>query len=245
MPLPILNKNSISHTNFRSPRQERKIRLQEYWNLQWKNTHANTPSFLMKLRTEFVQSLLEAHVFEGNIAYLGCGEANMLNVLGNNFQRLDLIDISTSVLQYAKNQHKEREQVRYIHEAMPYTRMPDNSYDHLLCLDLIAHCEAALLPLFVNECARILKTKGLLYLSSPLDQSTQAPLESLINLFIKDFSINNIWGRNDRIWKKIQPILPDKWWNRNYVYLSYLDSRLRNFMKPSYVMISMEKKQHA
>lgn len=118
---------------------------------------------------------------------LGCGSgvfARRLTELGSIVHGLD---IAMNALK--QMEHIEPKLARTMQGYLPRTTLPDNGYDLVLAMDVIAYLPADEYRLFFSELSRLVKSKGYVVCSTPLDINSENPLERFARLAETEFKI--------------------------------------------------------
>ncbi|SCA64323.1 hypothetical protein AB751O23_AH_00010, partial [Chlamydiales bacterium SCGC AB-751-O23] len=84
---------------------------------------------------------------------------------------------------------KDEKEITCFEEALPHTNLPDKTYDIIFFLDAIAYFEEEDMRLVFSELQRLLKSDGIIVISSPLDLHSYDALEKFIDLFSTEFDV--------------------------------------------------------
>ena len=74
--------------------------------------------------------------------------------------------------------------------ALPKTQLPDDAYDLVICLDVIADLPPEDFRLAVAELSRIVKSSGYVLCSTPIDIDSEDALERFSGLISTEFKIH-------------------------------------------------------
>lgn len=197
MPLPIAEKSSPIMTEHTSPRVQRKVKTQAAANSYWKAELS--PSILSEhLVQSFYRDWASHHLkLITPYLYKSCQDKSLglftypgpqyfEPKLLKSHPNIDLVDVSTLLLQHLKASSSkpitQEHKLRYLNECLPYTRIPDDSYDLLIAVDHLAGMAPALQKLQALEYARVIKRSGFLWFTTPLDPKTISPAEQCLAL---------------------------------------------------------------
>lgn len=141
-----------------------------------------------KERLERTWQLLTAHVHlkDKKVADIGCGAGIFSRRLSEAKAQLDAIDIAENALKHVK-ENKGTEHIQTKQESMPTTRLPEHTYDVIVCTELIAELPSSDYRLFFAELSRLIKPDGYLVCSSAIDIDSIGGLEKLIELAQTEF----------------------------------------------------------
>ncbi|AHM59928.1 Methyltransferase type 11 [Flammeovirgaceae bacterium 311] len=98
----------------------------------------------------------------GVVAEIGCGDGRGIELLAPKSSRYIALDKSTAI---AKKRAKGYKNVEFIETLIPPIPLADNTFDVVLCFQVIEHIVDD--TLFLEELHRILKPGGKLYLTTP------------------------------------------------------------------------------
>lgn len=108
---------------------------------------------------------------------LGCGNGEIAKRLRDKGALVDAVDIAKNSL----NKIREESNIKPVHSCVPNTHLDDNSYDLVVCTELIGHLSQREHRLFFNELARLVKKGGYIVCSTNIDINS----EDALDLFIK------------------------------------------------------------
>lgn len=142
-----------------------------------------------KERLERTWSLLKAHVDPSDklIADIGCGSGVFTRRLRDAGGRLEAVDIAENALKYLKMENMDRIQAKQ--DAMPFTSLSDQTYDVVICTEVIAELDPRDFRLFFSELARLIKANGYVICSSPIDIDSEGGVNRLLELAQTEFII--------------------------------------------------------
>jgi ubiquinone/menaquinone biosynthesis C-methylase UbiE len=178
--LPILEQRQ------KSERQLYEERMQALWEEAPLEKFDPQSSAKGKLRIADTLELLKHHVqIKGSrILDLGCGTGLFATLLAQQGGELTVADVSEKALKYCTHPNLTCHRV-----CVPYLPFPDAHFDGLVFTDVIAEIEPALYRLTLSELSRLLKRKGWLVCSTPLDLYSQDAREKFIQLIETEFEI--------------------------------------------------------
>lgn len=196
------------------------------------------------IRYEFVQGDINKVVLD-----IGCGSGHGSNTLSKKFKTVHGVDISQDAIDYAKSNWQQPNIIFQTGDSLNIP-FPDNTFDVVVAFEVFEHLTDW--NRFLAEIKRVLKSDGLVYISTPnktlYSPGTKKPINPhhIFEMTIPEFreallsyyKIENIYGQrtpvyNDHwIWKVVNPILfagkhiiPYKWNNT-------LKLKIINWIKP-------------
>lgn len=111
---------------------------------------------------------------------IGCGSGEFSRRLKQTGAHVEALDIAENALKEFK---KKGDLGITLHcEAMPFTKIPDRSYDIILCSEVIGFIPQEDYRLFFAEIARILRPQGCVLCSTAIDMQTEEGVERLLEL---------------------------------------------------------------
>ncbi len=141
-------------------------------------------------RLERTWTLLTKHVLLNQgvtCVDIGCGAGVFSRRLRDTGAHVVSVDIAENALK--KFRHLGAEHIQLRQEAMPATQLPDQSYQVVVCTDLIAELPREEYRLFFAELSRIIHPEGYLVCSSPIDIKSIGGVEKLMELAQSEFDI--------------------------------------------------------
>lgn len=144
------------------------------------------PSILEQVTIERILNCIDFSSLQKKlVADIGCGWGFLAKKLCKAKANCDACDIAANAL-------KRLPQLPNLHPiqtSLPETSLADNAYDLVLCCDTIAELDPRDYRLAMAELCRILKIKGEIILSTPIDLYSQDALERFFKLVGTEFSI--------------------------------------------------------
>lgn len=157
-----------------TPKQKLEQETVAYWEAQWQ-AGACAPR-----RTQEALALLPP-TQDKEIVDLGCGNGELLRHIKD--AHCTGFDISPTALALCPDHITTKQGL------LPYTRLPENHFDIVICTDTIAELPPHLHRLFLSEAAALLKRDGHFLCSTPLDTKTLNPLGHFKGLIETEFEI--------------------------------------------------------
>jgi len=144
---------------------------------------------LQKERLNRTFALLTQHVDLKNkkIVDIGCGSGVFTRILRDAGGNIEAIDIAYNALKRFSDFDPTR--IETFQDVMPETKLSDEKYEVVVCLELIAELPPKEYRLFFAELARIIKADGYLICSSSIDIQSEDGMERLINFAQTEFEI--------------------------------------------------------
>jgi ubiquinone/menaquinone biosynthesis C-methylase UbiE len=148
------------------------IQLKDYKNIQgnyYDNAHSKnahkSQSFMYNTREDYFIEFMELKGTE-NILDIGCGSGTFVKRLAQKYKKAKFCgaDASEAVIKFA-NKTNTKKNLRFV--SAPIEKLPfkDNSFDSVIVSHLIEHIKEPKKAL--KEVKRVLKKKGILFLTTP------------------------------------------------------------------------------
>lgn len=120
---------------------------------------------------------------------VGCGTGIFLDYFHKSFESVIGIDNCRSMIEFARKNHK-RKNIQYIFSSDNPLPFGDNSFDMILSMGVIEYVKDQ--KKHVEECLRVLKKNGILFLTTPT-----LNLIKLYEVIRKmDFAVERYWAIN-------------------------------------------------
>lgn len=147
---------------------------------------------LQRERLERTWNLLNRNVSlnEKKIVDLGCGAGVFSRRMRDGGGTVEAVDIAENALKLFA--HHDCRNIQLKRDVMPTTKLPDENYDIVSAMDLIAELPDEDYRLFFAELARIIKSNGYLLCSSPIDIYTEGGVDKLLQLAQTEFDIGEV-----------------------------------------------------
>jgi 2-polyprenyl-3-methyl-5-hydroxy-6-metoxy-1,4-benzoquinol methylase len=144
---------------------------------------------MQRERLERTWQLLTKHtgLFDKHATDIGCGAGVFSRRLRDAGARVEAVDIAQNALKRFKEAGAN--QIILKQDTMPATTLPDNTYDVIICTELIAELPHEDYRLFFAELSRLIKTDGYLICSSDIDIDSVGGVERLIGLAQTEFDL--------------------------------------------------------
>ena len=154
-------------------------------------------------RSVQVLSTLFEDFRDANFVDFGCGYAPLARICMERGAKYLGADASANALKEALKRTPSLETQR---EVLPQSKLPDRTYDLVLCTELIGDLPQRDHRLLVSEAARVLKPEGLLLLSTEITPASDA-LPKLQDLVTSEFEIEQALFSHHRLAKALQRFL--------------------------------------
>lgn len=183
--------------------KQRRIERTAYFEKVWRDDpqrfdHSKTS--MGRDKQKRVQGLIETcSPKEGQKACdLGCGAGANAIWLANKHLDVDAVDIASLAVERLRalnipNLHPTQDYV-------PFTKLPDDSYDLVLCTDLIGYLHRNEYRLLFSELARVVKPRGFVFCSTAIDLRSYDALERFLQLAESELEIFNNSFAYDRLY---------------------------------------------
>ncbi len=169
----------------RSRREEAMAHYEQLWkhNPEMFNPERNARE---RERIERSWNFLHQHIVLKDLMAvdLGSGKGLFSRRIASQGGRIEAVDISSVALNNLSDTTIPCHQ-----DYLPSSRLADDTYDLVIALDLLAELPPSEHRLFFSELHRIAKKKGWLLFSTPIDFTTEHPLEKLLDLVQTDWEM--------------------------------------------------------
>lgn len=136
-----------------------------------------------------LKELVEARR-QARAADLGFGWGTLTTRLRDYGATVDAVDIASQALQHFEKRH--REGIHLHREALPESSLSENTYEVVLCSELIADMHPNDQRLLISEIYRLLKTDGTAVIATALDIDSEGALQQLCNLVETELIVEHI-----------------------------------------------------
>ncbi len=193
-----------------SAMRQRRIERTAYFEKLWRDN----PERFDKLHTsigrerfERLKMLLQPNIKPDQVACdLACGAGATSLWLCQQGLHVDAVDIASNALQILRKKYPSSS-LTTIHDYVPYTTLKDDSYDLLICTDLIAELHPNEYRILFSELARLVKQNGKIICSTPLDFHSEDALQRFIDLAETELEIVEINYAYDKLFIKFSDFL--------------------------------------
>lgn len=205
--LPVINPNEkpskIPVSKSTSAGKERKIERTAYFEKMWKKAperfDASSCSIMRDRFQRLVALLQTIESFEGiKAADLGCGSGKTALWLCKKGAHVDAVDIASIPIE--KLRAVKPENLNLFQDYVPFTQLNDDTYDLVICTDLIADLHPNEYRMLISELARIVKSNGHVVCSTPLDLNSEDPLDRFVQLIDTELEIEGESYAYDRFY---------------------------------------------
>jgi 2-polyprenyl-3-methyl-5-hydroxy-6-metoxy-1,4-benzoquinol methylase len=111
---------------------------------------------------------------------LGCGRGTLSRALKEKGAHVSGVDIAKNALEIFRKEGSE--QITLIQDCLPNTALQEDSFDIVVCTDLIGYLKPREHRLFFSELARLVKKEGYIICSTPIDLLSEDALEKFAAL---------------------------------------------------------------
>jgi 2-polyprenyl-3-methyl-5-hydroxy-6-metoxy-1,4-benzoquinol methylase len=231
----IHNRLNVVNNNSAPSRAEQ---LQAHFDQLWTNYPEQfdpTRNSMEKERIERTWFLIQKyHVPHCKAVDLGCGTGPFslrLQTEGAHVTAVDISPIPLNILKH-KSDMEGGTPIETLQACLPHTILNDNSYDLVICTDVIAFLERKQHRLLLSELCRLLKPEGRVICSTPLDIRTENPLEDFAALIETEFTPDGWILSSHFLYIKLQRLLdaPSSYW-KSYCSPTYLAEQLAHRTK--------------
>lgn len=196
--LPLLNVREKIHHPFRSgyDADEEKIRLRLKMERLWKDPKQplNPRNSLWGLfRVEEIVRILKICCLEaGEVLEIGVGDSPVTDFILTTSKRYEGLDISGYLIAKKKQGVPAHFAASFRRGAFPEDALQDDSYSHVIALDVLQWQREKSLRFFFSELSRVLKKGGILLLSLPVNGCGELSLADLLTLFKTEFILEEM-----------------------------------------------------
>ena len=217
--LPIVEERVLSKKE--ALEEKSRARFEQKWRTC---CYAPEATALGRERLKRTAAILSTLDLEGKkVADLGCGNAPFAAQLTSS--HITALDVAEAALEHCP------ESVQTVRRYLPYTRLPEESFDAVLLTDVIADLEPHLYRLTLSEVAALMKREGIFLCSTELDLNSEDALDQFLALLQTEFKVVKL----------------EKSYHRLYLHLrSLLDAPsrfVRASQEPDYRLRQMEKRR--
>lgn len=118
------------------------------------------------------------------IVDLGCGAGELTHLLTEKGAIVDAVDCAENALKRLK---ENAPKAKAIHDALPITKLPDDTYDLSLLSDVIAYLNPKEWRLTMAELSRLITPTGVTFISTPIDIHSNDALSRFVDILETEF----------------------------------------------------------
>ncbi len=172
----------------RVKRQEMQAKYERLWLIKPEQFDP-TRNCMERERLERTLQLIQSHLsLSGKrVVDIGCGNGTLAKRLRDAGAVVQAVDIASNALKQL--QQHDAADIETLQDALPETSLPDNTYDLVVCTEVIAELNAPDYRLFFAELARLVKPTGYVVCSTPLDIHSEDALQRLSELAHTEFNV--------------------------------------------------------
>lgn len=179
-----LNIVSVASNAQKPPVKEKPSRRQEIQAKMERLWHQDPQQFdperdcLQRQRIQQTREVIMAAIpLQGHrVVDLGCGTGSMSAFFANEgVAHVDAVDVASQSLALVRALQKPT--IKAIQDCLPMTKLEDDSYDLVVCTEVIGYLHPQEYRAFFSELARLVNAKGLVACSSSFDLNSEDPLE--------------------------------------------------------------------
>ncbi|MFA6915219.1 MAG: class I SAM-dependent methyltransferase [Parachlamydiales bacterium] len=204
--LPIITPEEKPQKKASSPSsdwKERKIERTAYYEKTWRNTPErfdNSQCSIHRNRFKRLTGLIEdlGDISQKKAVDLGCGSGEISLWLCKKGMQVDAVDIASIPLE--KLRAVKPDNLNLLQDYVPFTKLDDDTYDLVICNDLIGDLHPNEYRMLISELARIVKSTGRVICSTPLDLNSEDPLDRFVQLIDTEFEVENESYANDSLY---------------------------------------------
>lgn len=130
------------------------------------------------------------HLKEKKIVDIGEGTGVFARKLHDAGASVLIIDIASNAIRYLKEKGLDQLGIMLSQDSLPKTKLADDAYDVVVCLDVIADLRPEDFRLAIAELCRIVKSSGFLICSTPLDIHAEDALPRFVELVTSEFKVH-------------------------------------------------------
>jgi 2-polyprenyl-3-methyl-5-hydroxy-6-metoxy-1,4-benzoquinol methylase len=129
-----------------------------------------------------------SHLSDQFAVDLGCASGVFSKKLRDAGASVHAVDVSSLALN--KLRESEAHHIEAIQDCLPDTSLKDNTYDLVVCTDVIGFLNPQDYRLLFSELSRLVKSEGFVVCSTALDINTEDPLDKFAKLAETEFNIS-------------------------------------------------------
>lgn len=159
-----------THSERHDELRNHRIKSTAYFEKQWKECpekFEQTHSAIKRARIGHLKNQINNLSTKGRACEFGCGAGILTEWLAEQGFQIDAIDVAAQAVE--RLSEKQLPNVKAYREYAPYTNLDDNTYDIVICNNMIGKLHPHEYRLLFAELARIAKQEGSILCSSSLD----------------------------------------------------------------------------
>lgn len=139
------------------------------------------------------------------VADIGCGAGVFSRRIRDAGAEIEAVDIAENALKHLR--HYDMHHIQDKRDGMPQTTLPDQSYDAIICTEVIGYLAREDYRLFFSELSRLIKPDGYLLCSNAIDIYTEGGAAHLQTLAQTEFAILKAVRSYHALYIKLKHIL--------------------------------------
>lgn len=186
------------------PSIEIQATMEKMWKRDPSQFDPNRDCF-QKERIERTLQAIEAHLsLKGKrVVDMGCGSGVLARLLRDRGATVDALDISSLALKKLKEE--DIHNINPIQDCLPTTKLKDDTYDLVICTEVVGYLNTLECRLLMSELSRVMKPDGYLCFSTALDVYTDDPIDHLSLLAETEFEIEAWYLSYNSLWDRLAP----------------------------------------
>lgn len=169
-------------------RQEIQAKMERLWNQNPEQFNPERDCIERQRIEETIGTLKKKIDLKGKfVVDLGCGAGVISLIVRDEGASVDAVDIAGNALNRLKMH--EMKGINPIQDCLPSTSLGDDTYDVVICTNVIGYLPQETYRLFFSELSRIVKPEGIVLCSTDLDFNTEEPLGRFNAIAETEFAI--------------------------------------------------------
>lgn len=186
---PVSSKKKNPHASLKAREKEMQAKFERLWLLD-PNKFNPLRNCLEKERLDRTWNLLNklTTVNGKKVGDIGCAAGVFSRLLRDAGAHVLAVDIAENAIKQAKEY--ECANIEFKRDTMPSTSLSDQSFDVVVCTDVIAYLSPLDFRLFFAELARLVKTnEGIVVCSTPIDIYSIGAVQRFVELAHTEFDL--------------------------------------------------------
>lgn len=204
MPLKVLKTTEYDSSG--KTRASKRTLAEEKYDLEWnlRPSQFNSEATALSLeQSQRIKALFLPQVKGKKVVELGCGDGALSKAAASFGGYVTATDISQAALIRLEGIENLESEKHYV----PYTSLPDTTYDYVIASNLIAELPKEEYRLFFSELARIVKKEGQVIVATPLDINTEEALELFLYYAETELEIETLLLSYHRLYLRVSGLL--------------------------------------